>query len=169
MSVRDAIRSGETIIPFLADLTIEDIMYISTKNDLTLHPHFDEYFKLNENTSCHETDYITICQTLPKKSADLIVLLYAIYSNDCHDNFYIKYDDDDIGIGQYIFAGNFLENCWELACRNNLDHQIFGDTIKKLGYSPIQDYSDFQCLYLDHSPNIKSARNCGETVSSIVQ
>ncbi len=77
-----------------------------------------------------------------------------MYADNCHSEFRVTCKD-----GIYKFADGFLEECWQLACENNLEHQLFGNIIKKLGYMPIQDYSDFQNQYLDESPNIKSARS----------
>ena len=150
MSIKDAIKNGETVIPFSEEVTIYDIMYISTMKIFTIHPDFGEFVELNDYGEC--IAHMVISRQLP----DLLILLYAVMTNNSHDSLCITntYDDDN----DHVFADGFLENCWKLACENNLEHQLFGNIIKKLGYSPKQDFSYFKMSYLGELPNIKSAR-----------
>jgi len=133
---------------------------------------FYEYFD-NYNTDMYDNrDYITINKDLPSKASDLLVLLYLTFKynggrrhfaiHKIYDqNEYLKfrcYEDHLKCFDNYEFKDGFLDECWMLVRQNNLDHEVIGDVIKKIGYKPIENHEEFQNYYLN-GPNVKSARN----------
>lgn len=159
MSLRDLFRADTSSIVHVdwdVELTIEDLIYVSIIGPgmVVLGPTFSEYIK----HPCKEYWLGTVYISTPD---NLRILLYLLINGSYHEEIQLLYEPGNDELPRsWVFDPSFLDKCWGLACKYKVEHQKFGNMIKKLKRGITQDFSEFEYWYLNGSGGyIKSAQN----------